>query len=174
MARKGVTKAMVHDAIIQIRNEGGNLTTKVIREKLGTGSLSTISKYLDEIRNSESEQALPDYSFDIEDAFGSVKEETICEFLSNEHPQITAAILAQLKPEMTARILGRYSDSKAEDIIERIEKLNPIQHRIMSSIEKVIREEMKELATSAEMSVGGSEFADKVRTALRGGSHGQQ
>lgn len=166
MARKGISKEMVVKAINEIESEGKTPTTKNIREILETGSMSTISKYLNEYQSSE--QVAPDLQFNIKEALSVIGEETISQFLSNEHPQIVAVILSQLDVEATARILKFYSGDKAHDIIERIEKLEPIQQKIMSSIDKVLRDEMKAYAQASELVAGGSRFAEEVRASLRG------
>ncbi len=67
---------------------------------------------------------------------------TLTESTRMEHPQTAALILAHLKPEQAAEILGGFPPEKQEDIAMRIATLGSVPREFMEDLEKSLESEM--------------------------------
>ncbi|MBF0362071.1 MAG: DNA-binding protein [Oligoflexia bacterium] len=164
MVNKGLTKEDVFKAAKKITYEGGIPTTKSIREILGTGSLSTISKYLQEWNIQEDQNANNDF-FDIAKTVEKL-DGHIAEFLHNEHPQIIALILSHLEVEKTASILRSFNDSVARHILERMKSMSPVQSKYIKIIDKTLKRELEAFTSYKESCFGGSDLVKKIEIAM--------
>lgn len=167
MARKGITKDQVQQAIREVEKQGLAITSSSIREVLGTGSLSTISKYMSEIQggNSIAEQ---DCSFDFATTTSVLSLPLLYKFFSNEHPQLIAVLCSHLPQDRAAELLRIFSDAQSEDILDRIEKLEPIDTRVLSKIDRVLKAEIANLMANTSIKSGGQQVANGLRAAMNG------
>lgn len=77
-------------------------------------------------------------------------------FLSKEHPQTIALILAHLNPEHTAKALQELPDNLRHDVVFRIATLGKISPQTLKQIEKVV-DEMAGLSMGQSLSkIGGT------------------
>jgi len=75
MARKGITKEQIFEAATHLQEAGIAPTVQTVRERIGSGSYSTINAHLAEWRKAHAEQALvniPDIPEKIMTAFNQV------------------------------------------------------------------------------------------------------
>ncbi len=75
MARKGITKKQIFEAATHLQEAGIASTVQAVRERIGSGSYSTINAHLAEWRKTHAEQALvniPDMPEKIMSAFNQV------------------------------------------------------------------------------------------------------
>jgi flagellar motor switch protein FliG len=75
------------------------------------------------------------------DKLANVNERVLSGYLKNEHPQTIAVILSRIKPEQAARVLGAIPDMLAEEVVNRLLTLGPVQKEVLDQIEKTLRTE---------------------------------
>lgn len=75
------------------------------------------------------------------DKLANVNERVLSGYLRNEHPQTIAVILSRIKPEQAARVLGALPDLLAEEVVNRLLTLGPVQKEVLDRIEKTLRTE---------------------------------
>lgn len=75
------------------------------------------------------------------DKLANVNERVLSGYLKNEHPQTIAVILSRIKPEQAARVLGSFPDLLAEEVVNRLLTLGPVQKDVLDQIEKTLRTE---------------------------------
>ena len=81
----------------------------------------------------------------------------IVQFIQNEHPQVAALILSQLKPERSAEILS-YLDEKFQfEIAYRLASMDQISVEVITEIEEVIKEHIGGIDALGERVKGGAD-----------------
>ncbi len=75
------------------------------------------------------------------DKLANVNERTLAGYLRNEHPQTVAVILSRIKPEHAAKVIGALPDMMAEEIMNRMLALGPVQKDVLDQIEQTLRTE---------------------------------
>jgi flagellar motor switch protein FliG len=77
-------------------------------------------------------------------------------YLSEEHPQTIALVLAYLSPEIGATILGALPEEQQRDVACRLATMDRTSPEVVSHIEAVLEPKLSSLVTSQDMSaVGG-------------------
>jgi len=75
------------------------------------------------------------------DKLANVNERTLAGYLRNEHPQTVAVILSRIKSEHAAKVIAALPDLMAEDIMNRMLSLGPVQKDVLDQIEQTLRTE---------------------------------
>ncbi|MFQ5564485.1 MAG: flagellar motor switch protein FliG [Parvularculaceae bacterium] len=75
------------------------------------------------------------------DKLANVNERVLANYLRNEHPQTIAVILSRIKPEHAARVLSALPELLAEEVINRMLALGPVQKDVLDQIEQTLRTE---------------------------------
>ena len=75
------------------------------------------------------------------DKLANVNERTLAGYLRNEHPQTVAVILSRITPEHAAKVLGALPERVAEEVMNRMLALGPVQKDVLDQIEDTLRTE---------------------------------
>lgn len=87
---------------------------------------------------------------------------TIANFLSQEHPQTAAVILAKLRPWQTGEIIGMLPQEMQAEVVLRMADVDQVSPDILSEIYDVIRRELSSLGGGQRFKVGGLEKVVEV------------
>lgn len=80
--------------------------------------------------------------------------------LKNEHPQITAAVVASVSSERSAELLSRFPEHIRKDVIWRVAKLSSVPQVVLDQAEKL-------LSAGLPSSSDGKSEVDGIRTAAQ-------
>lgn len=163
MANKGLKEKDVFDAIYELEKSNTKVTAKIIREHLGSGSMTTISKhfknwpkyrmsYIDEISNVDLKQLLT-----------GVDDKILSEYFQNELPQITALALSHLSSTRAAKILSNMDAQQKEKIINKIESMSPVRCETTEILAMTIKSEIQSLIVIQDHQLGGKSFAESIK-----------
>jgi flagellar motor switch protein FliG len=94
---------------------------------------------------------------DMVDVLSDMDSKTIANFLSQEHPQTIAVILAKLKPKQTSEIIGFLPQELQAEVVIRIADVDQVSPEILSDIDEVIRKELTAAGGIQRYKVGGVE-----------------
>ncbi len=94
---------------------------------------------------------------DIEDVLANMDSKTIANFLSPEHPQTIAVIVAKLKPKQTSEIISHLPQELQAEVVIRIADVDQISPEILSDIDEVIKKELTAMGGVQRFKVGGVE-----------------
>jgi flagellar motor switch protein FliG len=94
---------------------------------------------------------------DMVDVLSDMDSKTIANFLSQEHPQTIAVILAKLKPKQTSEIVGFLPQELQAEVVIRIADVDQVSPEILSDIDEVIRKELTAVGGIQRYKVGGVE-----------------
>jgi flagellar motor switch protein FliG len=94
---------------------------------------------------------------DMVDVLADMDAKTIANFLSQEHPQTIAVILAKLKPKQTSEIVGFLPQELQAEVVIRIADVDQVSPEILSDIDEVIRKELTAVGGVQRYKVGGVE-----------------
>jgi flagellar motor switch protein FliG len=75
------------------------------------------------------------------DKLGNVHETVLASYLKNEYPQTVAVVLAKIRPEHAAKVLGELPSDYAADCVVRMLAMEPVQREILDKIENTLRTE---------------------------------
>lgn len=75
------------------------------------------------------------------DKLANVNERTLAGYLRNEHPQTVAVVLSRITPEHAAKVLSALPELMAEDVLNRLLSLGPVQKEVIDQIEQTLRTE---------------------------------
>ena len=75
------------------------------------------------------------------DKLANVNERTLAGYLRNEHPQTVAVILSRIKAEHAARVIAALPERTAEEVMNRMLALGPVQKDVLDRIEQTLRTE---------------------------------
>ena len=75
------------------------------------------------------------------DKLANVNERTLAGYLRNEHPQTVAVVLSRITPEHAAKVLSALPELMAEDVLNRLLSLGPVQKEVIDQIELTLRTE---------------------------------
>ncbi|OEU76428.1 MAG: flagellar motor switch protein FliG [Desulfuromonadales bacterium C00003093] len=92
----------------------------------------------------------------------SLEPKVIVNFLTNEHPQTVAVILAHLESELAASVLGELPEQLQPDVMLRIANLEKINPEIVAELDKVLEEELFSVEMSDATNVGGAEKVAQI------------
>jgi flagellar motor switch protein FliG len=94
---------------------------------------------------------------DLADLLGNIDAKTISNFLSQEHPQTVAVILANLRPKQTGEIIALLPQEMQAEVVMRIADVEQVSPDILAEIDDVIRREFSSLGGVQRFKVGGVE-----------------
>ncbi len=94
---------------------------------------------------------------DIEDILGNMDAKTIANFLSQEHPQTIAVIVAKLRPKQTSEIVSHLPLDLQAEVIIRIADVDQVSPEVLNDIDEVIRRELTAMGGIQRFKVGGVE-----------------
>ena len=91
----------------------------------------------------------------------------IANFITHEHPQTIALILAHLEdPEQTALVLKELPENLQADVVYRMSILESIQPGVVSEIDEVLSREMQASGAMGTAKVGGIESVAETLNSL--------
>jgi flagellar motor switch protein FliG len=91
----------------------------------------------------------------------------IANFITHEHPQTIALILAHLEdPEQTATVLKELPENLQADVVYRMATLESIQPGVVSEIDEVLSREMQQAGAMGTSKVGGIEAVAEMLNSL--------
>lgn len=94
---------------------------------------------------------------DIVDILSNMDSRSIANFLSQEHPQTVAVILAKLRPMQTGEIVTMLPAEMQAEVVMRIADVEHVSPDILAEIEEVIRRELTSVGSGQRFKVGGVE-----------------
>jgi flagellar motor switch protein FliG len=94
---------------------------------------------------------------DLVDILGNMDSKSIANFLSQEHPQTVAVILAKLKSKQTSEIISLLPQELQAEVVLRIADVEQVSPDILQEIDDVIRRELKSMGGVQRYKVGGVE-----------------
>jgi flagellar motor switch protein FliG len=94
---------------------------------------------------------------DMVDILGNMDSKSIANFLSQEHPQTVAVILAKLSPKQTGELITLLPQDMQAEVVLRIADVEHVSPEILSEIDEVIRKELTSVGSGQRYKVGGVE-----------------
>ncbi len=86
----------------------------------------------------------------------------IVSFIQNEHPQVAALIISQLKNERSAEILSYLSEELQGEITYRLASMDKISSEVIDEVEEVIKEQMGGVDAMGDRVKGGSSIVANI------------
>lgn len=129
-----------------IFSQGEEFVRKVLEKALGPTKAEALLKEL----------AVANYG-DMTDMLANMDAKTIANFLSQEHPQTIAVILAKLKAKQTSEIIGFLPQELQAEVVMRIADVDQVSPEIIGDIEDVMRRELTSVGGIQRFKVGGVE-----------------
>ncbi|EAQ01971.1 flagellar motor protein [Pseudooceanicola batsensis HTCC2597] len=71
--------------------------------------------------------------------FSQLSENVIANYLKNEHEQTIAAILSNVKTDVSARVLPLLGQDKMQNVVERMIRMEAVPHHMMKQIEETLQ-----------------------------------
>ena len=99
---------------------------------------------------------------DLVDILANMDAKTIANFLSQEHPQTIAVVLAKLKPKQSGEVIGLLPQELQADVVMRIADVDQVSPEILSEIDEVIKREFTSMGGVQRFKVGGVEKVVEV------------
>lgn len=96
---------------------------------------------------------------DLVDILANMDSKTIANFLSQEHPQTIAVILAKLKSKQTSEIISLLPQELQAEVVLRIADVEQVSPEILKDIDEVLKREINSMGGTQRYKVGG---IDKV------------
>lgn len=128
-------------------SQGEEFVKKVLEKALGPQKAEIL---LQELYSSRGE---------IVDILANMDGKTIANFLSQEHPQTIAVILAKLKPKQSGEVISHLPQELQADVVMRIADVDQVSPEILAEIDEVIKREFTSMGGVQRFKVGG---VDKV------------
>ncbi len=92
----------------------------------------------------------------------TVDDKQLLNFLQNEHPQTTALILANLKPQQAAALLSELPEEFQYEIAYRVATMEKTAPELIEDIEDVLREQMGSIFSGGLSKTGGVEAVAEI------------
>jgi flagellar motor switch protein FliG len=140
-----VVEAVVHEFVNRMSGAGavmGSLdqTQRMLANILPKEKLDTL---MEEIRGPAGRN--------VWDKLANVNEAVLASYLKNEYPQTVAVVLAKVRPEHAAKVLGELPEDFAAECVLRMLGMEPVQREILDNIETTLRTEfMSNLARTSK------------------------
>lgn len=90
----------------------------------------------------------------------------LANFLTGEHPQVTAVVLVHLEPTRMAAVLKTFTATVKTEIILRIARLESVEPELINEVEETIRKEFSRAGTRTAR-LGGVEKLAATMNAMR-------
>jgi flagellar motor switch protein FliG len=129
-----------------IFSQGDEFVRKVLEKALGPAKAELLLKEL----------SVANYG-DMTDMLANMDSKTVANFLSQEHPQTIAVILAKLKAKQTCEIIGFLPPELQAEVVMRIADVDQVSPEIIGEIEEVMRLELTAVGGIQRFKVGGVE-----------------
>ncbi|MCM2350572.1 MAG: DNA-binding protein [Bacteriovoracaceae bacterium] len=165
MKNKKLTREDIFEVAFKLEKAGIEPSSKLIREEVGSGSLTTITKYLKEWQSGKQHNRSENI-VSIPDILGQVDNELLKDYFSNELPQVTALIFSYLSPERAAEVLKEFEPSRREKILSRMENIGYVQTQTVQQIALTIMSEFNSVILAKGEKVGGKSFVKSIRKEL--------
>ena len=94
---------------------------------------------------------------------------TISNMLRNEHPQVTAIVLAYFEPDLSAEILSGLPERFQAEVVYRIATLTTIQPRALFDLNDVIQNASSDGEGGKLATIGGEKKAAEILNLVGGG-----
>jgi flagellar motor switch protein FliG len=128
-------------------SQGEEFVKKVLEKALGPQKAEIL---LQELYSSNGEMV---------DILANMDGKTVANFLSQEHPQTIAVILAKLKPKQSGEVIAHLPQELQADVVMRIADVDQVSPEILAEIDDVIKREFTSMGGVQRFKVGG---VDKV------------
>jgi flagellar motor switch protein FliG len=86
----------------------------------------------------------------------------IVQFIQNEHPQVAALILSQIRPVRSAEILSYLSEKMQFEIAYRLASMDQISAEVINEIEEVIKEHIGGIDALGDRVKGGADAVASI------------
>jgi len=96
---------------------------------------------------------------DLVDILANMDPKSVANFLSQEHPQTTAVVLAKLKSKQTSEIISLLPAELQAEVVLRIADVEQVSPEILRDIDEVMKRELQSMGGTQRYKVGG---VDKV------------
>jgi len=127
-------------------SQGEEFVRKILEKALGPSKAEALLKEL----------SVANFG-DMTDMLANMDSKTIANFLSQEHPQTIAVVLAKLKAKQTSEIIGFLPHELQAEVVMRIADVDQVSPEIISDIEDVMRIELTSVGGVQRFKVGGVE-----------------
>jgi flagellar motor switch protein FliG len=150
MAALGMVPSIVVEAVVQ------EFVSRMSGAGAVMGSLDQTQRMLASVLPKEKLDGLMDEirgpaGRNIWDKLANVNEVVLASYLKNEYPQTVAVVLAKVRPEHAAKVLGELPEDFAAECILRMLAMEPVQREILDKIENTLRTEfMSNLARTSK------------------------
>jgi flagellar motor switch protein FliG len=150
MAALGVVPSVVVEAVVQ------EFVQRMSGAGSVMGSVDQTQRMLANILPKEKLDGLMDEirgpaGRNIWDKLANVNEAVLASYLKNEYPQTVAVVLAKVRPEHAAKVLGELPEDFAAEVMLRMLSMEPVQRDILEKIETTLRTEfMSNLARTSK------------------------
>ena len=157
MAKLGhVTRGTIADVVEEFTNvinpesgifsQGDEFVRKILEKALGPVKAASLMEEL----------SASSYG-DLVDVLANMDSKSIANFLSQEHPQTIAVILAKLKSKQTSEIISLLPQDLQAEVVLRIADVEQVSPDILLEIDEVMKKEIKSMGGTARYKVGGIE-----------------
>ena len=157
MAKLGhVSRPVILDVVNEYSNltspdsgffsQGEEFVRKILEQALGPTKAEALIRELNST----------DYG-NMVDLLDNLDAKTIANFLSQEHPQTIAVILAKLKAKQTGEIISMLPQELQAEVVLRIADVDQVSPEILQEIDEVIRRELTAMGSIQRFKVGGIE-----------------
>ncbi|MAL97703.1 MAG: flagellar motor protein [Alteromonadaceae bacterium] len=129
-----MVEKVLSDFVEGIANGGGVVGSFTVAEDMLRAFLPTdqVDGILKDIRGPLMEK-------DLWARFSSLSENVIANYLKNEHEQTVAAILSNVKNDVSAKVLPLLGQEKMQNVIERMIRMEAVPHHMMKQIEETLQ-----------------------------------
>lgn len=129
-----------------IFSQGDEFVRKILEKALGTDKANMLMEEL----------AASSYG-DLVDVMANMDAKSIANFLSQEHPQTIAVILAKLKSKQTSEIISMLPQELQAEVVLRIADVEQVSPEILQEIDEVMKRELSSMGGTQRYKVGGIE-----------------
>ncbi|MBI2354694.1 MAG: flagellar motor switch protein FliG [Deltaproteobacteria bacterium] len=129
-----------------IFSQGDEFVRKILEKALGPVKAEMLMEEL----------AASSYG-DLVDILANMDAKSIANFLSQEHPQTIAVILAKLKSKQTSEIISLLPHELQAEVVLRIADVEQVSPEILQEIDEVMKREINSMGGTARYKVGGIE-----------------
>jgi flagellar motor switch protein FliG len=129
-----------------IFSQGDEFVRKILEKALGPDKANMLMEEL----------AASSYG-DLVDILANMDPKSIANFLSQEHPQTIAVILAKLKSKQTSAIISLLPQELQAEVVLRIADVEQVSPEILQEIDDVMKREISSMGGTQRYKVGGIE-----------------
>ena len=163
-SRLAAVRSVPRDVLIDVLQRFKNITEN--RSELPFDADSFVSEALGkfEVTSDDSEQfvgiraGLKD-KVPFFDVLCTMRADILKQYLSDEHPQLAATVLAILPPGLSAKVLGLFDKTTRVDLVRRVATLSPIEGPMIAHLNNwvsdVVRKHLVESKGVEKATIGG-------------------